>query len=118
LVEVFHHFEQLSREQRNEYMKLHAHREFGTHKILSIFKTNRFEVHCSEGGIFLKCSRLNHACHPWANCTYEVIERKCLKVTALFDIAKGQELTISYTTIPRDLPRDYGFYCDCPSCPP
>lgn len=41
LVEVFHHFEQLSREQRNEYMKLHAHREFGTSKILSIFKTNR-----------------------------------------------------------------------------
>jgi hypothetical protein len=41
LVEVFHQFELLSQEQRKEYMKLHAHKGFGTHNILSIFKTNR-----------------------------------------------------------------------------
>jgi hypothetical protein len=76
-----------------------------------------FEVNCSEDGIFLKCSRFNHACHPWANCTYRVVERKHLQVSALFDIANGQELTISYTNIPKDLPAFYGFYCDCPSCP-
>lgn len=77
----------------------------------------RFEVNCSEGGIFLKCSRFNHACHPWANCTYRIVGQKYLKVTALFDIAKGQELTISYTNMPQDLPTFYGFYCDCPGCP-
>jgi hypothetical protein len=42
---------------------------------------------------------------------------KYLRVTTLFDVAKGQELTISYTNIPDDLPGYYGFYCDCPSCP-
>ena len=41
LVEVFHQFEQLSPEQRKDYMKLHAYRGFDTHKIPSIFKTNR-----------------------------------------------------------------------------
>lgn len=40
-MEVFHLYEQLAREQREEYMNLHAHNGFGTHKILSIFKTNR-----------------------------------------------------------------------------
>jgi hypothetical protein len=40
-IDVFHMFEQLAREQRDEYMNLHAHNGFGTHKILSIFKTNR-----------------------------------------------------------------------------
>jgi hypothetical protein len=47
-----------------------------------------------------------------------VIERKSLEVTALFDIDQGQELTISYTTIPETLPGFYGFYCNCPGCPP
>ena len=77
----------------------------------------RFEVSRREGGIFLKCSRFNHACHPWANCTYRAVEGKRLKVTTLFNIAKGQELTISYTNIPEKLPGFYGFYCDCPACP-
>jgi hypothetical protein len=33
-------FEQLAREQRDEYMNLHAYNGFGTHKILSNFKTS------------------------------------------------------------------------------
>ena len=41
IMEVFHLYEQLAREQREEYMNLHAHNGFGTHKIVSIFKTNR-----------------------------------------------------------------------------
>jgi hypothetical protein len=40
-IDVFHMFEQLAREQRDEYMNLHAHNGFSTHKILSIFKTNQ-----------------------------------------------------------------------------
>jgi hypothetical protein len=44
-------------------------------------------------------------------------EQHFLEVTALFDITSGQELTISYTSIPEDLPGFYGFFCDCPSCP-
>jgi hypothetical protein len=41
MLEVFHLYEQLSKEQRKEYMKLHAHMGVGGHRILSIFKTNR-----------------------------------------------------------------------------
>ena len=40
-MEVFHLYEQLAREQREEYMDLHAYEGFVTHKALSIFKTNR-----------------------------------------------------------------------------
>jgi hypothetical protein len=47
-----------------------------------------------------------------------VVEKKHLRVTALSDIEVGQELTISYTNIPEKLPSCYGFYCDCPGCPP
>lgn len=97
-------------------------RQTGKHvrNSLSIVLANiehSFEIRGGEGGIFLKCSRFNHACHPWANCTYRVIERKYLKVSALCDIAKGQELTISYTNNPDKLPAYYGFYCDCAGCP-
>lgn len=41
IMEVFHLYEMLERKHRDDYMTLHAHTGFGTHKILSIFKTNR-----------------------------------------------------------------------------
>lgn len=33
-------------------------------------------------------------------------------------IKKDQELTISYASIPNSLYENYGFFCDCPGCPP
>jgi hypothetical protein len=41
LMEVFYLYDQLSRDQRREYLDLHEFKRVGGHKILSIFKTNR-----------------------------------------------------------------------------
>ena len=38
--------------------------------------------------------------------------------TTLSDISKGQEITISYANVPTHLYQNYGFFCDCPGCPP
>jgi hypothetical protein len=40
-MEVFYLYEQLSPDQRREYLGLHEFKGVGGHKILSIFKTNR-----------------------------------------------------------------------------
>jgi hypothetical protein len=73
-------------------------------------------------GIFLKASRFNHACHPFATCTYHWNEdQKKLVFRTLRDITAGEEMTISYigwSTATSLLHDNYGFWCDCPGCPP
>jgi hypothetical protein len=79
---------------------------------------HRFEISKAVGGIFLKSSRFNHACPEFRNCSYIYDETKDMLITrACRDIAKGQELTISYASQPNHLFDDYGFFCDCPACP-
>jgi hypothetical protein len=79
----------------------------------------RFET-SSMSGIFLTCSRFNHACHPHTTCTYTWDEQqKKLIVSTLRDIDAGEELTISYMGWSVDrgiLKHNYGFDCDCPGC--
>jgi hypothetical protein len=72
-----------------------------------------------KAGIFLKSSRFNHACKPYATCSYryDPIQDRLI-VTTTCKIKKGQEITISYTSCPSNLFENYGFYCDCPGCPP
>lgn len=74
----------------------------------------------SKSGIFPKSSRFNHACHPYATCTYTYSkEQGRLIVTTLRDIEVGEEITISYCGrgSPNNLMANYGFYCDCLGCP-
>ena len=79
----------------------------------------RFETG-SMSGIFLTCSRFNHACHPHATCTYTWDEQqKKLIMSTLRGIVSGEELTISYmgwSVDRRILKHNYGFNCDCPGC--
>ena len=78
-----------------------------------------FETFEGKSGIFLKSSRFNHACHPFATCTYSYdLSQGRLIVKSLFPIAKGQEITISYCKDAKTLYDNYGFYCDCKACPP
>lgn len=78
----------------------------------------RFETTEGKGGIFVKSSRFNHACHPHATCKYGYTSYDdTLTFTACQSIQKGQEITISYTTNPSQLMDNYGFYCDCSGCP-
>ncbi|KAK0104239.1 hypothetical protein ONS96_005331 [Cadophora gregata f. sp. sojae] len=118
-MEVFVELEKLTREQRREYRTLHGYSGLSPTKDLAIYKTNRFETSGGKGGIFIKSSRFNHACHPYATCSYRYDEAAELLIfTACNPIKKDQEITISYTTNPSQLKDNYGFYCDCPKCPP
>ncbi|PVH89506.1 SET domain-containing protein [Cadophora sp. DSE1049] len=118
-MEVFVELEKLTREQRREYRTLHGYTGLSPTKDLAIYKTNRFETSGGKGGIFIKSSRFNHACHPFATCSYRYDEAaEMIVFTACNPIKKDQEITISYTTNPCQLMDNYGFYCDCPKCPP
>jgi hypothetical protein len=79
----------------------------------------RFELQ-GQTGVFLTCSRFNHACHPYTNCTYKWDkERECMVVSTLRRVKQGDELTISYMgwSVDRNLLKEnYGFECDCPGC--
>lgn len=85
----------------------------------------RFEAHGGDYhyGIFLKSSRFNHACYPYANCTFRWhADQKRLVFTTSRNVVAREEMTISYIGKSPDatilLPESYGFWCDCPGCPP
>ncbi|TGO66687.1 hypothetical protein BOTNAR_0056g00260 [Botryotinia narcissicola] len=119
MVQIYYNFEQLTAEKQAAYLKLHYWHGLAAHKVLAIFQTNRFHVPGGKSGIFLNSSRFNHACPGFCNCTYgfrkEINE---MVFTTLSDITKGQEITISYANVPTNLYQNYGFFCDCPGCPP
>ena len=76
-----------------------------------------FRVSEHADGVFLKCSRFNHACHPYATSTYQYdVETDELRVTTIQDIKRGDEITISYTRDSDSLYDNYGFNCTCPGC--
>ncbi|KAI0996907.1 hypothetical protein K3495_g11276 [Podosphaera aphanis] len=101
---IYHEFEKLSRQQQFEYYSMARWED-------------SFEITQTIGGIFIQSSRFNHACHPYASCTYRYqAEYDLLVTTAIKDIHAGDEITISYTNVPSTLPKNYGFKCDCPAC--
>ncbi|RKF54148.1 SET domain-containing protein 5 [Golovinomyces cichoracearum] len=113
---VYYEYEKLTKQQQNEFRSLAGWKILGPMPI-AIFKTNRFEITRTIGGIFVRCSRFNHACHPYANCTYAYEKAEdSLVITSIKKIFKGDEITISYTNVPSTLPENYGFSCDCPNC--
>ncbi|PQE32606.1 SET domain protein [Rutstroemia sp. NJR-2017a WRK4] len=119
LVGVHYAFEQLTPEQREEYLNLYYYRGLVNHKVIAIYQTNRFYMNGSTSGIFPKSSRFNHACPGFRNCTYDLNKKtREMVFTTIAEVARGQELTISYCIVPNDLYRNYGFFCDCPGCPP
>ena len=95
----------------------------------AIFVNNCFEIEGEddsvEQAVFLKAARLNHSCLPNCYASWNR-EYKLLRVYAVRDIQKGEELTIAYCpakTMVEDLKirkerllRDCGFVCRCPAC--
>ncbi|KAI6084462.1 hypothetical protein F4821DRAFT_261983 [Hypoxylon rubiginosum] len=99
-------------------------------KLASIWSTNNVglvtgRIGLLDGqehtGVFLTHPRINHSCVP--NTTWSVDDvRKTIKVTAIRDIAVGEEITISYINTERpshirkaDLER-YSLECLCKAC--
>ena len=67
----------------------------GDNSILNIFSTNSFTVNQSYCGLYVKTSRVNHACDP--NAYYNSNDCSIKKqATAVREISADEEITISY----------------------
>ncbi|KAI3340842.1 hypothetical protein F4824DRAFT_497140 [Ustulina deusta] len=101
-----------SEEEQEEFLRL-----------LLAIDTNCFATEGSnESALFPRASRFNHSCDP--NMLYESsVEGYSWTGTAVRDVAKGEELLISYMPNhsrkkdrEREARENWGFTCDCPRC--
>ena len=93
--------------------------------VVGIFQTNALPVglHSNQGGLFPRIARINHACTPNLNFYYnENLEMAEMYVVK--PVARGDELTFSYTGSPLEtraqrqlyLRDAFAFECTCPCC--
>jgi SET domain-containing protein len=67
--------------------------------------------------VFAIASNFNHACKSRRNTKYDWDERQQLMTfTAIRDVAKGEEMLISYCDYRWLLKATYGFVCHCGGC--
>lgn len=112
----------LSNDEQREFFSLHnAH---PTSKLGGILRTNGFILGSegTEAGICLGAARINHACNPNTQNTWNANIRR-LTVHAVKDIEVGEEITITYAdrraayaSRQRQLKSAYGFDCSCEVC--
>ena len=113
----------VSKDQQRAFFGLHNNHGGSLPPFLGIAKTNALPLgpQATEGGIFLLTSRINHACLP--NCQHSWnSSRGEITVHAVRDIEQGEELTIIYCdTLPSkqrraELQNHFGFECACKVC--
>ncbi len=93
-------------------------------RLYRVCETNAHTASAVDGmGVFPLVAMLNHACDP--NSTYVSAEGTTMVVKTTRSVAKGEELTVGYTTafLPvavrqRVLKARYGFACTCARCAP
>ncbi|KAF1823199.1 uncharacterized protein K489DRAFT_380603 [Dissoconium aciculare CBS 342.82] len=115
-----------SKDERNAFFAL-ANNYPDTTPVMGIVKTNAMPLGsgAQTGGLFLQCSRFNHSCT--SNAAYSWNDDiKEERIFSLFDIADGEEITVTYLTdkmwsLPRDQRREaiweeYRFRCECVRC--
>ena len=88
----------LPKEEQRAFFALHNNFPCSTTPFLGITKTNALPLGTDavEGGIFLQASRINHACLPNCQHTWNA-KRGEETIHAVRDIAVGEEITISYS---------------------
>jgi hypothetical protein len=113
----------LSQADRRTFLSLHNNTPDASYPLTGIVKTNALPLgtNASEGGLFPEASRINHACVP--NCQHtwndDIGEET---IHAVRRISKGEEITISYADIGtfesrrRHLKKGFGFDCTCELC--
>ncbi|KDQ17131.1 hypothetical protein BOTBODRAFT_172711 [Botryobasidium botryosum FD-172 SS1] len=123
--------EHLTREQKEQYLKLSSVSRNDMSQIESIFRSNCLPLGLSnpmriqattEFGIFHKISRFNSSCSPNVrNVWDEKVKR--MRMVAQRDITTDEELCFSYGMVlaPRaqrmeGLKKDFGFECACAAC--
>jgi len=121
----------LTPDQRKEFFNLHDSKvgENEPKTIDGIWRTNNFALGPSgprsDNGLFLKISRFNHSCVPYAEFMWNE-EKRQQEIRAIRDIPEGEEITICYFTLlvgarsqkerKEYLQSHYGFPCDCVAC--
>lgn len=115
----------LNMDQRRAFLGLqNCHGGIGARILVGLIRTNAFRLGSGaiQGGIFLRASRINHACRPNAQQTWNAnLDR--LTIHAIRDIREGEEITISYLNGPADsaerqirLRTAFRFNCACEFC--
>lgn len=120
--------ESFANQLSNSTMSLDEYRDLDTNegaRVIAIWESNAFSLGKTGrfgSGIFDDATRINHSCQPNAAHTWNPhLERQV--VHALRDIAKGEEITMTYvrplqaTSVRQaQLRETYGFVCNCASC--
>jgi len=114
---------QVSKDNQRAFLSLHNNFRGSLGPFLGIAKTNTLPLgpDATEGGLFLQASRINHACLPNCQHTWNASIGE-ETIHAVREIAKGEEITISYShTGPfkfrrRHLQTNFGFDCTCSLC--
>ena len=116
--QIYQNYNRLSTVDKFRVKSLYC---MGERSILNIFSTNSFTITSKFGGLFVRISRINHACDP--NACYNNCGSLEKVVTALREIKKGEEITISYIINNWDVRSErrsalscWGFLCSCAVC--
>ena len=147
LYEYFHiynsQFKKLSVIEQNDVMKLHNARPNVGEGIpelnkvfrsdpkfkqwLGIMQTNKIRIDEESQGLYLETSKFNHCCV--SNVQYQIMDKFNLRIAAIRDIKKGEELCYAYLSFDKSfgmpptvenvkeyLKAGYGFDCNCELC--
>ncbi|KAI9869147.1 MAG: hypothetical protein M1813_002971 [Trichoglossum hirsutum] len=112
----------LAKDEQRAFLSLHNNFRGTNNPFTGIIRTNALPLGpgALDGGIFLEISRINHACLPNSQNTWNST-REQETIHAVRDIAKGEEITIMYAGGPfesrqRDLKDAFGIDCTCHLC--
>jgi hypothetical protein len=117
-------FGSLPLSDQNIFLSLHDHRfpsEQDQSHLLTIFRSNAFNIEDDRIGLFPKLARINHSCRPNAGNGWSEKTQKRV-IYAMRDIGEGEEITVSYIPLLKPTSErqarlaQYGFLCDCAAC--
>jgi SET domain len=113
----------LSQDGQRAFLSLYNNAPGDSYPLSGIVKTNALPLgtSASEGGLFPEASRINHACVP--NCQHTWNDNIGEEtIHAVRRISKGEEITISYANTGtfesrrRHLKKSFAFDCSCKLC--
>jgi hypothetical protein len=113
----------LSQDGQRAFLSLYNNAPGDSYPLSGIVKTNALPLGtcASEGGLFPEASRINHACVP--NCQHTWNDNIGEEtIHAVRRISKGEEITISYADTGtfesrrRHLKKSFAFNCTCELC--
>lgn len=120
---IANELKRVSKHNQRAFLSFHNNFQGSLGPFLGIAKTNVLPLGpgATESGLFLEASRINHACLPNCQHTWNASIGE-ETIHAVREIAQDEEITISYSlTGPsnfrrRHLQKNFGFDCTCSLC--